>query len=279
VPPITGIMTSKKDPNITIIMGGKEERLTLHAFLKVVRETLDILNGMEQRITGQEILQLNWEILDISKSSPVSLTLSAGAPKGSRLPARKVVEPFYKGLRTINRQARKPRFFDNQLLQKTKRLSSPLKDGVDFIEFVIEGEQPLRLSSRVIDNVERLTGKTSRFYYADSCHEGILEIIDVHGRKPEFFIFDRLTRDGIRCYCDPEITQKLGSTITRRIRVFGETKYRRKDHKPLSITVSSYAVIRPNDELPQIGDLHKEEIDITRGQRSEDFVGELRDAE
>ena len=272
-------MKAKKDPKITITLGGKDEKLTLSGFIKVIHETLDILNGVEKNKSGQDISKIVWEIVSVNKQSPLSMTLCGRSKEDSRITPKKVVADFGSAFRTVNRLARRPKVFDDILLQKAKNMTSLLRNGMEFIEFKMDDDLPIRLSSKIVDNLDKLTSKKCPYYNTQSCHEGILEIVDVHGRKPEFYIFDTITKEGIRCIFDSRIVKEIGAGITQKIRVYGETRYRRKDHKPISIKVSRYEIKKQKEDLPQMDDIHLCNINITQGQSSEDFIGELRDAE
>ncbi len=106
--------------------------------------------------------------------------------------------------------------------------------------------------------------------------EGRLEKIDTHDKKHEFFIFDPLTNEGITCVFDKTEAREVGKIITKRVRVTGEANFN-KNHKPTRIIVSKYDVLREQDELPKLSDLHKHHINITGGKDSFTFIRDLRD--
>lgn len=269
-------MNMRKSPKITVTVDGKGDTLTLDSFLKVARDALDILNNLEKEITGKNQINLIWEIAKIQKNTPLSMTIEGRATNGHLVEPMEVVKPFYTGLRLVNHKAQKPKHFTNTILKKARSMSTHLEDDITFLKFEVEDEQPLLINRKIIDNIDRLTKKLNPYYKAHTSHEGYLKIIDVHGKTPEMCIYDTLTNEAIKCIFDENIVQELGANITKRIRVFGETTYRRIDHKPTSVEIDFYKILKNNDGLPTLRDLHDAGINITNGLDSVEFVRELR---
>lgn len=273
-------MSKQNQPRITITIDGKDKKLTLKAFLRVAGEALDILNDVEIGMSGQNHANMDWEIISIQKKNPLSFTVVASADDKFKVSPKNVAKASVTSLKTINYRATKPRYYSQQTLLHARGMVSPLAEGlVDSIDIQYNNEKPVRLTKRIINNVDRLSSKIIPHYQNYGSHEGFLEILDVHGKKQEMFIYDILTKEAIRCYFKKDIAKELGANITSRIRVFGDTKYRRKDHKPISVKVDRYEIPNKNNKLPTIIDLHKENINITNGMDSADFVRNLRNAD
>ncbi len=265
--------------DLTITLGGKDEHLTVNNFIDVIGGTFDILNKVEMLMSGLDEPQINWEIIEIYQNPPVTLIVNGIQRKKNFVAPHKITATFHKAMRTVNRQARKPKIFDEYLLNKTKQLVNPLRGEMDFIEYGTKEDKPVRLSKKMVDNIDRLTSDRTPFYTIESCHEGLLKIYNIYGRKPEYHIFDTITKEKIRCYFNKDQINEIFSHSSKKIRVFGETKFRRKDHKPVSIEVKEFIPQKDKSELPQLADLHALQINITNGMNSEDYIEELRNAE
>ena len=114
-----------------------------------------------------------------------------------------------------------------------------------------------------------------RFYRSDTTLEGTLEVVDIHGEY-EFAIYDILNGHKIKCKFEKEMLDEVISLLRSRVAVTGEARFSRAG-RPDSIKVRSLRQLRNADELPQFR--AGEEIDLTGGMDSAEFVRRMRDAE
>ena len=95
--------------------------------------------------------------------------------------------------------------------------------------------------------------------------------------KREFFIYDSLTDNAIRCFFEAGDTESIAGLIERRVRVKGHAKFT-ATHEPKSMRVLSFDALPQGAEATDIRSIQSVNPNITGGQDSVEYIRGLRDA-
>ena len=255
-------------------LGEKGAGVNARTLLGAISKSLAILNEIRRDVAAEGEPSLTWCITRASMSSPLEMVFEAEAPLDL---ADRVVKPFLKGIRMIQVGSEKPPHFSPKALRKARDLALVLGDGVSRIEFESPGEGCASLTLQLAANVERLLG-TRVSYYSATAVRGRLEKADIHETHRDFVVYDEVTGQGVECNIRPERKGEVPPHFGRRVAVSGVAKYNEVDIL-LFMNVDTISVLPEAENLPQLEDLHKMGVNLTRGKSPEDIVRGLRDDE
>ena len=260
---------------LTITSEDDGQFLPFSAFATVARKSVAMLIGLDVELSEDHKPSARWGIVGCSMSSPMSMTLQAN-PVGDR-EACDMIGPFLDDWNRLERGER-PRYLPPHLQKVAKEIVGVLGRGLRSISYASNGAKA-DPTQRVAAHVDELLGIAPGPYTVMTELEGRIESISIHGRSPDFCIYDPLTQHAIKCIFQDSDLDSVADLIKERarVRVLGKAKYNNK-HRPVSIEVQGFKALPEQDKLSQIADLHKANIDITEGVDSVDFVRGLRDA-
>jgi len=261
----------------TFKVRGTDGRIPASTFVHAINNALTMLNNVDMAASASTSPMLIWHIKRVSQRSPLAVTLEAEPKIEAKMPPIAVARHLVRICGHLERRSVRPRDVLDDGLIAAKELVATLDRGLTEIIISSEGVSA-RLTQRLAANVDAILG--TRFYYVDTELEGRLEGIVVHGREPEFYIYDLLTDDRTRCIFSPEFIPQVADLIkTRaRVRVSGRARYTQK-HKPTIVQVDYFEALPAEQDLPTLEDLHKMDINITGGLDPVEYVRRLRDVE
>lgn len=223
-------------------------------FLEGARSFNAILRSVESEVSGSKP-GIQWVIHTFSKSSPLLVEL-VGKPVDldaqSFDTVSKTVNAVSDGLRQIESEARRPKYFNDRALASTKALAELRDRNVTSIR-VRNGHETVEVTKQMSVNVDELIGpKTS----SEGTVEGKLEIVSIHG-KSECSIFEPLTGNKVACYFPLEELTRIVGAFGKRVAVHGQI-FATAAGKRLSVRIDSplaLDVFPSEDELPTIADI------------------------
>ena len=261
---------------LTIRVEGREGHdagVPLASFLQTMRESLGMLADLDRQLSNGRST-LDWRIVQASYTNPLMIVLEGRARAADRRPYA-VVDELIRGLTDLE-QGRDPAWFTDHSLENARSIARTVsRNGISSFVFEVPDLPAVSPTGATAKNVTKILKR--RIYHEISTLEGWLQIIDVHNKDNQVFgIFDPLTNEKILCHFDKSMRDNVVQALGNRVSVEGKVKFNRFGG-PLSIEVDSFEVMPGMEELPQFSD--GEQIDITGGIPSEDFVRRLRDAE
>lgn len=251
---------------LTIKLDGKDGRISVDSFLTLTGETMRILCSIDRRALDSNRGAIVWNIEEISKSSPLSLTIR-GEQLGDVKQDIDIVRVFLESVETMNARPERKQLFPRENLDNLKHIVTLLDDGVGSIVFSA-GEKTVRPTQHIAANIDALSDRHSEWTTID----GRLEMVTAH-RKREFRVYDRLTGESVVCTFKKDMEELVRDGLLRRVVVSGEARY--QFGRPHRINVESMQVLRDAgiryDDLPP--------INITDGLSAAEYVRRLRDGE
>lgn len=245
--------------SLKIVLHGTGGELVAKVFLKVVRETLLVLEDL-----AEESDKGRWLIGELSRENPASIELvkqDAVAPEASL---------FVDGIRQLEVDGKRPDRFSDNALGHVKTLTGALYEGVSSLVFTNGSAAPVRISQISAATIDRVRLPPRYTSYTDL--EGKLEAIDVHGAA-QFWIYDPITNNAIKCRFDAKDAEALGSRLTHRIRVTGTATFNR-EHVPTQIAVEKWEEI--GGDSISTDELHSYELKLDDDRPSEEIIRSLR---
>lgn len=261
------------DPDtLTIRVAGRDpDSIPADDAIKAIQGAVRLLEELEaSRNDSEEGSPTKWMIVAASMQSPLSLTIKGLRTIGGD--RQSVAAPLIRSLRQLEEDNKRPRGFNDRMLLSTSKIGKLLENGVASLSFEVPGEDPYLPTPKLSTNAEHHRKSRPSHYFTETTLEGTLETINVHG-STEFYIYDRMSGDPIRCFFDKNEVSDIIALIELRVRVHGNVKFTR-DHDPVSMQVSSFEAVTQN--APSIRDLHKRGIDITGGKDSVEYIRKLR---
>lgn len=265
-------------PELTIIVQDEQGRVAVDSFLSVVRSTLGALRAIDMDVSASDQPSLKWRIARVSYGSPLELTVAAERKEPDQAQMPEIIDPFFQEIKEVDRERAGPVRLSRRALGAMRALGKAITtNGFSRVEFRDAGGRAVIPSAQFGKRAAVAIRTKPQYYMVETELTGRLGQIIVHGRKSEFCIYDPLTDEPICCHFDRADAEKIGALLTHRLRVFGRARYKHDDVL-VSIEVHSY---EPIDEgaIPRLEDLHRLDIDITKGRSSEDFIRGLRDDE
>lgn len=261
-------------PTMTITIDAGDSGLEASSLWQAMRATVDALDRLD-RAMGQTRRPSNkWIIREISMRSPLRLTLA-----GERdIAAANDIDPtkvFIRGFRQIQ-CGKRPIYFDDAVLNDIQKIISLTHNGMGSLRYSVPEEEDVIPTSEISGDLACFRERLTKDYESLTELDGKLETINVHD-QPEFFIYDRLTDNAVRCFFEPGDAEQVGQLLTRRVRVKGYAKFT-ANHEPKSVRVQSFKSLPDIQDVPRIRDIHQTGLSITGGQDSVEYIRGMRDA-
>jgi hypothetical protein len=217
-----------------------------------------------------------YRVVDLTHSSPSSVRIEAVAQRREyqNIP-RRVVRRFATSLRMIQRRHRAPRDFNLETLEAFRNIYNPLGKKLRKVTITEDEKQKKASINQAFDDaLNRIIGHDER---ERGSMLGKLEALNVHLGNRVFFIYPTVGASKVTCkFVGPELRDKVLASAGKYVRVDGWIVFKSKAKFPHAMDVQEIETF-PQD-FSKLSDIRGIAPDATKGERSEDFVRELRDA-
>lgn len=264
---------AKQDSELLIIrLAGESGNVDLRSFIRVVKESLAILREIDARLSLSGRASVSWEIQDISKNSPIALTL-APTRKSKPITAKRIIKSYMSGFSQISR-GREPKDFSLVALRRTRRMVRTFaQDGLANLTFEAPSGETVAPKLDYLEKITRIIEAKRKYRYEDTTFEGKLLEVNLRGSN-RFYIDDVFTGQSIRCYFAESMDMLVANGMRKRVLVTGTAKYK-ESGAPVSMRVSDLRIIKKESELTRFEDMKP--INITDGMESSAYVRGMRD--
>lgn len=261
-------------PTMTITIDAGESGLEASSLWHAVQATVDALERLDRAISQTRRANNKWIICEISMKSPLRLTLT-GIKAFEDAKTVDPVKAFMSGYRQVE-EGERPLYFDDAILGDITKIAGLINNGTRSISYAVPNEGEVLPTPKIVNTIAKIRQNTLKEYESLTELEGKLETINVH-EKLEFFIYDRLTDNAIRCFFRPDHVEEVGRLLRQRVRVKGYVKFT-ANHEPKSVHVQSFKALPNIEKIPGIRDIHETGLSITGGQDSVEYIRGMRDA-
>jgi len=261
---------------VTFTIEGPPGAVTLHAFVSAFQNQLSILNGIDAALSSNSRGLLDWYVTDLRLGS-LEVSIKSGYRDDDEVvPAnhdRTVVETYRNGFRVIESEGRSPAYFaDRDLIAARQTFRLIGREGVTgFSVRTDSDERPVEITPRAAVNIEQLIKPGERTI---GSVEGKLVEISIRGKNPRVTVFDEVTKKGVSCYYNDELTDEIKMAFGKRVFIHGELTYNRKG-EPKSIRLQTFRTLK-NAKLPTSDDLLKVVDNLTGDLTSKEYLEIVR---
>ena len=251
---------SKRTPSSTRATEGTADlslslkgQVTLQRLGDAVEAWTDFLQEVAQDVTGSTSKTAVRYVVTKAKGGSFTLGVRPQAAREgvpvSVLP--RISRTVTSGIRKLNRQAIKPKHFNDKALLKLRDLARLASPEIPSLQVSNGVGKPIPLSARMLAHVESVLAPE---VHSIGTIEGELEGLIIHGNK-RFLIYDQLTGHQVICHFGELVRwEGLRDAMGRRVAVTGGIRSRRSGER-VSIRVASYYVFPREDELPTADDV------------------------
>ena len=236
----------RPDADIQLVVEGQ---VTLAGLTRLVESWTDFLDEIGKSVTGNPSKHAVRYV--VTEASGGSFTLCVRPQSAIEdVPAHvipRIAPTVISGIRELQRQAKRPRHFSDDALDKLRDLARLMGPEAPALTVNSGGrDRPVALSSDVLAHVEAVLTPAFRTI---GTIEGELEGLIIHGRK-RFLLYDRMAGRQVVCYFGNAVSwEEIRDLFGKRMAVTGEIRSRRSGER-VSINVSSYYVFPREEDLP-----------------------------
>ncbi|WP_321392169.1 hypothetical protein [Emcibacter sp.] len=202
------------------------------------------------------------KIVQLSSNSPVHMTVEGSGQ----------LSEFYGGLYEFQKTNKIPSSWPRSTIDAVREFLDPIGKSIGHLLIGCNDTNTLHVSPEFRLNFENsIQGDYSAFGTID----GMLDAVNIHGKKNTLTIYPVVGKAKITCEFDGEHLEKIKNYIGCYVEASGELSYRWRDRHPHSAVVTKIKVI-VEDDLPTFSQLYGMAPNATHGLPSEEFVRGVR---
>ena len=244
-------------------------RLHLEQTLRFLEDEPDVEQGT-----------VEWKVTRVSMNSPMLLQLERTVQEGTAEPATRPGEALARSFARLQRGEDPGEELSLTRLRALENMAAASNDGRRVRVQAGVGE-PVELRSHWVSSLRRVRmERKQRDQMPEQQYSivGRLEGVNVHGSKSEFYVYDPLTDQRMRCLFPDEMLEEVARLLGHRVEVSGSTKFG-PGNMPQSMQVETLrpVAVREGSFLDRLRAAHeKGPIDFTGGLTTEEAIDEVR---
>ena len=229
--------------------------------------------------TGEGV---DWRVTRASMNSPLTLELHRWVPEGQAEPASRPGEQLARAFVRMGRGESLGEEMSLDQLHALERMVSQA-NGVRRVRVKAAVGEAITLDPAWATDLKKLRAeRKNRDVLPEQPYSlvGRLEGVNVHGTKSEFYLYDPLTDQKMRCLFPDDMLEEVGRALGERVEVAGMTKFG-PGAQPQSMRVESMQRIptRGGSFLSRLEEAHNRgTINLTGGLSTEEAIDEVRGA-
>ncbi len=218
----------------------------------LVRDLSSMVAGITSGLPAQ--VRVRWVVRHISMASPLTIQVTPTARLRNRAvdaPVDQLPEVAVTGVMDLLGGVRPRRWDDGALGHLRGLYQRADRRGARVSLSASDGSQ-VEVTASVARTVDTILEPS---YHAYGTVEGLLELINAHGREPLFGVYDELTGRRVDCAIGNRIPlAEAAAAITHRVSVEGEISYR-ADGNIVRIAADRLVTFPPDESLPSARDV------------------------
>jgi len=239
----------------------------LEAFSEVLRQT-------ERALSGKPNNFIYYKVVDLTHSSPTTMTLEGVARQSAPVSPRAVANNFIAGVRSIRNKKKAPMGANLAMMESYRALSISEKRNIQRVEIVETAKKVIPIDSAFTRQVDEIIGPDIFSYGTVS---GRLESVNLHNTL-KFVVFPAVGPSKVVCEFKPGLRAKVKNALDNYVTISGRLRYKQMDKFPYAIDAKDIDIHEQNDDLPTLNDLRGISPNSTEGMSAEEFVRSIRDA-
>lgn len=204
-------------------------------------------------------------ITKLEMNSPALVVFEAQAP-----PAR--FEQFFADIEAVALRGEAPHHLSREAFDTLKSFSSAVGKSVSKAEIRIPGRSIIvDLAARM--RIDAAFGPDTS---AEGTVDGMLEAINVHGKKNTFALYPVVGASRITCKFDESLLAKVRPALGNYVEIRGELKYKWRDKFPHEAVATDILILPTWDQQPSFLDILGMAPEATSGEPAEEFTRKVR---
>lgn len=233
---------------------------TAHLAVSSFTTSVDALRKVAAKFRCRDM-----RIINLSSNSPVSLTVADASPEVPSLGM------LFSGLEDFKETGEIPGAWSRSIIDGILDLLAPVGKSVGHFSLSSDKKEiQIDLKYKV-----KFENKIEPDFSAVGTVDGMLEAVNVHGRKNTLTLYPTIGNDKIVLEFDDQHLEQIKQLIGFYVEISGEMFYRWRDKYPYSGTVKNIEHI-DEDSLPTLKDLYGMAPNATHGVPAEDFIAGIR---
>ncbi|MEX1000052.1 MAG: hypothetical protein WD000_08895 [Thermodesulfobacteriota bacterium] len=264
------------ETKINIVMTGPEghtELLRLNDFIGLLRVVTSGLEHLNYIVSANKANKLKFAISNLSHSSPYTVALNVRNTEKKLNTSQIVVDDYINGIITIESNSEVPSYFDFQLLENIRKLSTLKKKHFSDIA-ITNTDASVQITNQLESHIDIILGGDIIAY---GSVRGMLERVNVHNNINKSYIYPSIGSSRIECKFDDEMFEKTKQGLKRYVNVNGKVFYKAISKYPYKIIADSIDIYPPENELPTLGQLRGIEPNLTGEMTTYDFIRHIRE--
>ena len=243
-------------------------RSQLEQALRFLREDLEAVESVD------------WKVTRASMNSPLMLELERKVTPGTAEPASRPGEQLARAFASLQRGEPLGEELSPTRLCAIEKMASQA-NGVRRVRIRAGVGASIELDpewSKTVRKIREERKRREEIPPQPYSTVGRLEGVDVHGNKSEFYVYDPLTDQKMRCIFPDEMLEEVGHALRERVEVSGITAFG-PENTPLSMRVDSLRTIKAKEGsfLDRLEAAHKRGgVNLTGGLTIEEAIDEVR---
>lgn len=251
---------------------GEDVRLSelieqLEAFSEALRQTERSLSGLSSNF-------IYYKVVNLTHSSPSTITLEAVARQSAPVSPNIVTNNFIAGVRSIRNKKKPPATADLAMLQSYRALGISPNRNIQRVEIIETAKKIISIDSAFSKQVDEIIGPDV-YSFGDISER--LERVNLHNTL-RCVIFPTVGPAKVTCDFKPEHRSKVKAALDNYVTISGRLRYKQVDKFPYAIDAKQIDIHEPVDDLPKMNDLRGISKNFTEGMSAEEFVRSIRDA-
>jgi hypothetical protein len=268
------VMANKR---ITIRLVGSEKDggdVRLSEFLEQLEAFSEALRQTERVLSGLNTNFVYYKVVDLTHSSPATITLEAVARASAPVSPRLVATNFISGVKSIRNQRKAPAASGLAMLESYRALAIAPRRNIQRVEIVETPKKIIPIDSAFSKRVDDIIGPD---VYSFGDISGRLESINLHNVL-KCVIFPTVGPVKVACEFKTDLKGKVKAALDNYVTISGRLRYKQIDKFPYAIDAKHIDIHESHDDLPKLHDLRGIAANSTEGMSAEAFVRSLRDA-
>jgi len=223
---------------------------------------------------------VEWKVKRVSMNSPLLLLLERSVKAGELEPASRPGEELVRAFARLQRGEVLGEELSATRLHALERMAAH-SNGVRQVRVRAGVGEAITVKPEWVENLRRARAERKlRDQLPEQTYSlvGSLEGVNVHGNKSEFYVYDPLTDQKMRCLFPDEMLEQVGRLLGERVEVAGVTRFG-PGSMPQSMRVETLRPIRssPGSFLDRLHAAHRQGgITFTDGLTVEEAIDEVR---
>jgi hypothetical protein len=262
------------EPTLDVRVEGEPGSIPAHAFLEVLRISLDLLDQLERAERLPTKLPGSWLIADLRTSSAVATLRRPDAPElHSHL-------RLLEGVGRLRESQELPPYFSpdiaDGLVKIGKQTRQPGVSGVSFelpktSDFDARTEH---VSEAVVSNAKASVEGSERTLGSVA---GVLDVINLRRGAHVVSLYDEETRRAVRCKFPDDLFDTMKDALGHRVRALGEVTRNRRG-QVLRVDISRVELLPDEPGAPSVDDLAGIAPWYTGDQSTDEYLRSVRGA-